>query len=107
VKFLTLSLFVLFLSTHPASAQRRNNWPQPPETADKSSTATATSTSAVPTTHADPAQLEREAREILELAQSLQADIQRVNRGILPKDTIAKLKRIEKLSKQLRGQLGP
>jgi len=29
-----------------------------------------------------------------------------VNHGILPKDTIEKLKRIEKLSKRLRGELG-
>ena len=29
-----------------------------------------------------------------------------VNHGILPKDAIEKLKRIEKLSKHLRGELG-
>jgi hypothetical protein len=30
-----------------------------------------------------------------------------VSRGLLPKDTVEKLKRIEKLSKRLRGELNP
>jgi len=51
-------------------------------------------------------ELQREARELLELSQSLQPDMESVNHGILPKDTIEKLKRIEKLSKRLRGELG-
>jgi len=54
----------------------------------------------------DPLELQREAKELLELSQSLQPDMESVNRGILPKDTIEKLKRIEKLSKRLRGELG-
>jgi hypothetical protein len=57
-------------------------------------------------TRADPLELQREAKELLELSQSLQPDMESVNHGILPKDTIEKLKRIEKLSKRLRGELG-
>ena len=53
----------------------------------------------------DPAQLQRQATELLALSQSLQPDIQNLNRGVLPKQTIEKLKRIEKLSKQLRGEI--
>jgi hypothetical protein len=55
----------------------------------------------------DPAQLQREARELLELSQSLQLDIESVNQGLHPKDTIEKLKRIEKLAKHLRGEIEP
>jgi hypothetical protein len=55
----------------------------------------------------DPAQLQREARELLELSQSLQLDIESVNQGLHPKDTIEKLKRIQKLAKHLRGEIEP
>ncbi len=107
MKFLALYLFALLLILCAAtSAQSRNNWPHPPEPADKSSTA-----SKIPSTAArnrvDSVQLQREARELLELSQSLQPDIESVNHGLLPKDTIEKLKRIEKLSKHLRGELAP
>jgi len=53
----------------------------------------------------DRAKIENEARELLDLSQSLQPDIQSINRGMIPKDTIAKLKRIEKTSKHLRSEL--
>ena len=55
----------------------------------------------------DPVQMQSEARELLELTQSLQSDIDSVNHGVLPKDTIGKLKRIEKLAKHLRGEIAP
>jgi len=58
-------------------------------------------------TKLDPIQLQREARELLELSQSLQPDIESVNRGVLPKDTLDKLKRIQKVAKHLRGELEP
>ena len=55
----------------------------------------------------DPEQLQREARELLELSQSLQGDIESLNHGLYPKDTVGKLKRIEKLAKHLRGEIAP
>ena len=58
-------------------------------------------------TKLDPVQLQREARELLELSQSLQPDIESVNRGVLHKDTLDKLKRIQKVAKHLRGELEP
>lgn len=58
-------------------------------------------------TKLDAAQLQSEARELLELSQSLQSDIESVNHGVLPKDTIEKLKRIQKLAKHLRGEIEP
>jgi len=62
---------------------------------------------AQPKTKLDPEQLQREARELLELSQSLQGDIDSVNHGLHPKDTIGKLKRIQKLAKHLRGEIAP
>jgi hypothetical protein len=55
----------------------------------------------------DPDQLQREARELLELSQSLQSDIESVNHGLHPKDTLEKLKRIQKLAKHLRQEIAP
>jgi hypothetical protein len=60
---------------------------------------------AVAKTHAHRLELQREAKQILELSQSIQPDIEHVSRGLFPKDMIEKLKRIEKLSKHLRGQI--
>jgi len=53
----------------------------------------------------DKTQLRHDAQELADLSASLPADIDQVNRGVLPKDVAAKLKRIEKLSKRLRGKL--
>jgi hypothetical protein len=60
-----------------------------------------------PAPRIDPAMLQREARELLELSQSLQPDIESVNHGLFPKDVADKLKRIEKLSKRLRAEITP
>jgi hypothetical protein len=53
----------------------------------------------------DPLELRREAGQVLELSKSIQSDFESVSRGLLPKDTIEKLKKIEKLSKHLRSQI--
>jgi hypothetical protein len=63
--------------------------------------------SSTPRPHTDPLELQREARQVLELSQSIQSDFESINRGLLPKDTIEKLKRIEKLSRHLRSQIAP
>lgn len=55
----------------------------------------------------DSIQLQREADELSTLAQSIPIDIKSVRKGALPKDVLEKLKRIEKLSKHLRGELVP
>lgn len=51
-------------------------------------------------------QLEQEADELSSLAQSISVDVKSVMRGTLPKGVFEKLKRIEKLSKHLRSELG-
>jgi len=53
----------------------------------------------------DISALQRQAQELAELSSSIPADIDRVNHGLLAKDVLQKLKRVEKLSRQLRGEL--
>jgi hypothetical protein len=55
----------------------------------------------------DAVKLNQEADELSRLAQSVPADIAQLSQGKLPKDMADKLKRIEKLSKHLRGELTP
>jgi hypothetical protein len=43
----------------------------------------------------------------LELSQAVQPDIESLRRGLLSKDLVDRLKRIEKLSKHLRGEVAP
>ena len=57
-------------------------------------------------TRIDPARLQAEVKELFELSQSLQPDMRFIQNGLLPKDIVEKLKRIEKLSKHMRGELG-
>ena len=51
--------------------------------------------------------MEREARELSALAASIPGDVEQLKKGLLPRDALDKLKRIEKLSKQLRAQIQP
>jgi hypothetical protein len=55
----------------------------------------------------DPVKLRAEANELADLAHSVPADLDQISQGKLPKDFADKLKRIEKLSKQLRNELNP
>src|SRR6476619_7637309 len=50
-------------------------------------------------------QLQKDAKELSELCASLPDDMASVKQGLLPKETIEKLKRVEKLSKRVREQL--
>jgi hypothetical protein len=49
--------------------------------------------------------VKQQADELAKLAQSIPPDINKVAAGQLPKDLIARLKQIEKLSKELRSQI--
>ena len=57
--------------------------------------------------HIDPVKLQRDADDLARAAQTIPSDVANVRRGTLPKDTIQKLKEIEKLSKRLRSELNP
>ena len=76
-----------------------------PQADDRFDTILQMHSKAATATRIDPNQLQREARELLELSQSLQPDMQHLEQGLLPKNTLEKLKRIENLSKHLRGEL--
>jgi hypothetical protein len=82
-----------------------HNFPTPPQSMDNSAKNTQTPIS--PTRHLDVARMQSEADDLARAAQTIPADLTRVQQGMLPKDTIEKLKQIEKLSRRLRTELGP
>jgi hypothetical protein len=55
----------------------------------------------------DSGKLQREADELAALAASIPQEIDQTAKGILPKSLSDRLKRIEKLAKQLRCELNP
>lgn len=58
-----------------------------------------------PATRLDLAKLRQDALDLAQLAQTVPKDVDQTAQGKLPKDLAEKLKRIEKLSKHLRGEL--
>jgi len=54
---------------------------------------------------AEIARLRQDANELASLAQSIPPAVDQTTKGILPKDLDQKLKRIEKLSKELRSRI--
>src|SRR5579871_2999447 len=53
----------------------------------------------------DLVKIGHEAQELAEIAQTIPMEVASVRNGMLPKDVLQKLKRIEKLSKRLRSEL--
>lgn len=53
----------------------------------------------------DFSKLQHDAQELAELSKSIPPDIDQTTKGMFPKDLEQKLKRIEKLAKQLRSQI--
>jgi len=51
--------------------------------------------------------IEREAKEMAALASTIPGDVEQLKKGLLPSSALDKLKRIEKLSKHLRGRIRP
>jgi len=58
-----------------------------------------------PASAANALKLNRDADELAKLAQSIPSSVDQTTKGILPKDLDQRLKRIEKLAKQLRSQI--
>ena len=79
--------------------------PPPPASMDPDHGKTAPEDPRLP--HIDPAKMQRDADDLARTAQTIPIDVANVRRGTLPKDTIQKLKEIEKLSKRLRSELNP
>ena len=51
------------------------------------------------------AQLQKDSKELAALCSSMPADLDAVQQGMMPKDLVDKLNRLEKLSKRVRQQL--
>jgi hypothetical protein len=58
-----------------------------------------------PRVRLDRAQIRREADELSRLAQAVSKEISETEKGMLPKDLSENLKKVQKLSKRLRGEL--
>jgi hypothetical protein len=56
-------------------------------------------------TRIDLAKVSHEADELARIAQTIPPDVATIQRKVLPKDVLEKLKQIEKLSKRLRSEL--
>jgi hypothetical protein len=106
VKHLT---YVLLFGLFAASLTRAQMRPRPPglqqaaqaeEQADKSMPPPTTQR-----TQLDLAKLRQDADELARIAQTIPPDVTSIQRGLLPKDMVEKLKQIEKLSKHLRSQI--
>jgi hypothetical protein len=55
----------------------------------------------------DGVKLQQDADELAALAASIPPAVSQTNHGLMPKDMVDKLKRIEKLAKHLRGEINP
>ena len=66
-----------------------------------------TNTSKGPQRKIDAAKAREHASELAKLAQSIPPDIDKATKGQLSQDLLARLKQIEKLSKQLRHEIAP
>jgi hypothetical protein len=102
---LCLSLLIFFQTPSQAQKDVTPDRLPFPQTDDRFDTILQMHSKAATATRLDPDRLQREAKELLELSQSLQPDMQHLKQGLLPKNTLDKLKRIENLSKHLRGEL--
>lgn len=104
-----IAMFLL-VCAFPAYAQMKDVYipgiPPPPASMDPDQGKTADQ-SKMPQRHVDLVKLQQEADDLARAAQTIPTDVASVRRGALPKDTIQKLKEIEKLSKRLRSELNP
>ena len=103
----SVTLFVLLVLV-AAAAQESTQIPKGIQEAEKAQAAIEKS---IPSpqlpSQRTPAEVQRDADQLVTLAQSIPADLNSVSQGKLPKDVIQKLKQIEKLAKRLRSELMP
>jgi len=106
MKLLLAALFAFLFPIATASAQSH---PIPPgvRQADQAEAQTERNIPppSTPRATTDLARLNQEAIELASIAQTIPPDLASIQKGMLPKDIIQKLKQIEKLSKHLRSQL--
>ena len=100
-------IVLVFLAGMIAEGQgrRRVYVPKPPAPADMRDIGAPEVEPEKQKKHLDTLQAEREARELSDLANSISMDVVHLKQGLLPKDMIEKLKRIEKVAKHLRTEV--
>jgi hypothetical protein len=98
-------LFVALALVNGAGGQRHSTFPTPPAPAVSNEPASPQAKHT--RRYLDTVTMEREAKELAALAASIPGDIDQIKKNLLPSDALDKLKRIEKLSKQLRSQMQP
>ena len=108
MKLYGCALTFVLLVTCPGLAQGR---PIPPGVRQADATEEQTEKNIppppLPRAHVDLEHIRQEADELAKVAQTIPGDIASVQNGVLPGDVMQKLKRIEKLSKNLRVALNP
>ena len=101
---------ILLACVLPARAQMKDVYipgtPPPPAPMDRDHDKAAPNDPRVQR-RIDPVKLQQDADDLARTAQTIPSDVANIRRGTLPKDTIQKLKEIEKLSKRLRNELNP
>jgi len=102
-RFVTIAAALLLLS--PFAVPQTGHFPTPPQSMDPQQQPREPAPSL--THRVDFAEVQREADELSRTAQTIPTDVASLRQGMLPKDVIAKLKQIEKLSKHLRSELAP
>jgi len=107
IPFLFLYLAIVILGVPPGSSQSKPGPPGLQAARTYESTHPLEAPQPLPARKIDLAELQREADELSALAQSIPSDIKSTKEGLLPKDLLEKLKRVERLSKHLRIQLSP
>ncbi len=106
MNLLACTLAVVLFATSPVLAQVR----QIPPGVQRADQAEAQAEKNIPPpmqrqTRLDLAKLHQDADDLARIAQTIPPDVSSIQRGVLPKDMIEKLKRIEKLSRHLRNQI--
>jgi hypothetical protein len=61
---------------------------------------------AKPVARIDTERLAKEADELAAIAKTIPTDVDNIQKGLIDKNTVEKLRRIEKLAKQLRNEVG-
>jgi hypothetical protein len=99
-------LLMLLISASPTSAQAR---PRAPGVRQADQAAAQAERNIPPpiTQHVaiHLVEIGQEANELSRIAPTIPPDIDSVKKGVLPKDIVERLKRIEKLAKHLRSEL--
>jgi hypothetical protein len=108
MKLLACALLVFLLTATLTLAQER---PIPPGIRQADQAEDKTQQNIPPPrpqqTTLDMEKLRRDADELARIAQTIPPDVSNLQKGLLPKDMIERLKQIEKLSKELRRHLSP